>query len=126
MKVFIVDDASFIRILCRHYVQKFGFEVSGDAYDGQQALEEIRRTQPDCVIMDLALPSLNGADIMRAINKEYPHIQFIVVSALDKNFCKDQIKDIKFQNFLTKPFEPENLKEALVDAAKNMEKLKHG
>ena len=126
MRVFIVDDASFIRILCRHYVQKAGYEVCGESYDGAHALEEIRKTQPDCVIMDLTLPSLNGVEIMRKINAEYSHIRFIVVSSLDKNFCGTELEKVQYQDFLTKPFEPEDLKKALDYAAQHMEKLNHG
>lgn len=126
MRVFVVDDASFIRILCRHYIQKAGYEVCGEAYDGAQALEDIRKTQPDCVIMDLALPSINGVDIMKKINREYPHIQFVVVSSLDKNFCDTRLESVEYLQFLTKPFEPEHLKKALDLASQHMEKLQHG
>ncbi|MCC6137963.1 MAG: response regulator [Bdellovibrionaceae bacterium] len=126
MNVYIVDDASFVRILCRHYVQKAGFNVVGEAYDGLTALEEITAKQPDCVIMDLALPSLNGADIMRNINQYFPQIQFIVVSALDKNFCNLQLNDVQFLRFITKPFSAEQVIEALTSAASQMEKQKHG
>jgi len=126
MRVFVVDDASFIRILCRHYIQKAGYTVCGEAYDGAQALEDIRKTQADCVIMDLALPSINGADIMKKINREYPQIQFIVVSSLDKNFCDTRLEEVQYLQFLTKPFEPEDLKKALDLASQQMEKLQHG
>ncbi len=126
MKVFIVDDASFVRILCRHYVQKAGYSVCGEAYDGIQALEDIIEKQPDCVIMDLALPNLNGADVMKQVHKSYPQIQFVVVSALDRNFCDAQLTDVQFVKFLTKPFEPEALKLALDLAAQNMEIRNHG
>jgi YesN/AraC family two-component response regulator len=126
MNVYIVDDASFIRILCRHYVQKAGYKVIGEAYDGHTAIEEISAKQPDCVVMDLALPSVNGVDIMKRINEKYPHIQFIVISALDKNFCDDQLADVKFIEFLTKPFSPAKMEAVLHVAAANMEKQKHG
>lgn len=126
MNVYIVDDASFIRILCRHYVQKAGYAVIGEAFDGQTALEEISAKQPDCVIMDLALPSVNGADIMKRINESYPHIQFVVISALDKNFCNLQLDDVKYVKFITKPFSAEQLVDALGFAAAKLEKQKHG
>lgn len=126
MNVYIVDDASFIRILCRHYVQRAGYKVVGEAYDGQTALEEISAKQPDCVIMDMALPSINGVDVMRRINEDFPHIQFIVISALDKNFCGAQLADTKYLKFLTKPFAPEKMEEVLHTAASNMERQKHG
>lgn len=126
MNVFIVDDTSFIRILCRHYVQKAGYSVCGEAYDGIQGYEDIRKLQPDCVIVDLALPSMNGADIIARINHEFPQIQFVVISSLDKNFCDTQLEGLPIHTFLTKPFEPEAMKKALDSVAQQMEKLKHG
>ncbi len=126
MNVYVVDDASFIRILCRHYAQKAGFPVIGEAFDGQVALEEISAKQPDCVIMDLALPTINGIDIMKRVNESFPHIQFIVISALDEDFCQSQLQGVKYGNFLTKPFTAERLMQALHEAASLLEKKNHG
>lgn len=126
MNVFIVDDASFIRILCRHYVQKAGYSVVGEAYDGLLALEDISLKQPDCVIMDLALPGMNGIEIIKSINKDYPQIQFIIISALDEAFCAESLSDIHYVEFLTKPFDVKQINQALHQAEKNMEKRKHG
>lgn len=126
MNVYVVDDASFIRILCRHYTQKAGFKVVGEAHDGQVALDEIVAKQPDCVIMDLALPTINGTEIMRRVNESYPHIQFVVISALDEDFCQQQLQDIKYVDFITKPFTAERLMQALQGAALQLEKKQHG
>lgn len=76
--------------------------------------------------MDLALPTLNGAEIMKRVNESYPHIQFIVVSALDEDFCQQQLKDVKYANFITKPFTAERLMQALHEAAAQLEKKQHG
>ena len=98
----------------------------GDAYDGPVALEQICKTQPDCVIMDLALPGLNGTDIIRHVHEKFSHIQFIIVSALDEDFCKNQIEDLSYVKFITKPFDAEQISEALQLAEQNLEKAKHG
>lgn len=107
-------------------MQKAGYEVVGEAYDGQTALEEISAKQPDCVILDLALPSLNGVDIMKRVNESYPQIQFVVISALDKNFCGAQLTDTRHLKFITKPFSPEQIIEALQEAESGLEKQQHG
>jgi two-component system, chemotaxis family, chemotaxis protein CheY len=126
MKVFIVDDTSFIRILCRHYAVKAGFDVIGEAYDGKMALDAIQTAQPDCVIMDLALPNMNGAEVIRQINSSFPQIKFIIVSALDRDFCGPQIADLSFSTFITKPFTPEQVQEALINVSHALEKENHG
>lgn len=98
----------------------------GEAHDGQVALEEITAKQPDCVIMDLALPTINGIEIMKRVNENYPHIQFVVISALDEDFCQQQLQGIKYMTFITKPFTAEQLMQALHEAAGQLEKKQHG
>jgi two-component system, chemotaxis family, chemotaxis protein CheY len=126
MKVYIVDDTSFIRIICRYHLVKAGYQVVGEAHEGETAEVEIMAMQPDCVLMDLALPGKNGAEIMRVVQKVYPHIQFVVLSALDRDMLTSQYPDVYFSSYIRKPFEAQELLEAISTASLNMEKKKHG
>lgn len=126
VKLYIVDDTSFIRIICRYHLANAGYDVIGEAYDGETAELEIMATQPDCVIMDLALPGKNGAEIMHNVQKVYPHIQFIVLSALDKDMMLVQYPEVQFSSYLGKPFEAKDLLDAVNEVSHSLEKLKHG
>lgn len=126
MKVYIVDDTSFVRIICRYHLEKAGFEIVGEAYDGLLALKEIQALQPECVIMDLALPGMNGVQIMREIQADFPQIKFLVISALDKEIFERTADDLHYEGFMAKPFDGNDLVNRLV-AIKNSQKEKdHG
>jgi len=127
MKVFIVDDTSFIRIICRYHLQNEGFQVVGEAYDGAQAEQDICAAQPDCVIMDLALPSKNGAEVIRDVQAKFPHIAFVILSALDEDMLTATAPDIVYSSFVKKPFDASVLMAAVRDAIQNnVEKKAHG
>ena len=126
MKIYIVDDASFIRIICRYHIEKAGFEIVGEAYDGQQAIDARCKLQPDCVVVDLALPNKSGIEVMREVQKDFPHIQFLVISALDKDVLDRAGNDVEYASFLAKPFEGSELVERLVTIQDNQKALEHG
>ena len=54
--------------------------VVGEAGDGQEALEMVRRTHPDAVVLDVTMPRMNGVEAARAINAEFPNIRVIGLS----------------------------------------------
>jgi two-component system, chemotaxis family, chemotaxis protein CheY len=126
MKIFIVDDASFIRIICRYHLNKAGYEIIGETHDGEEAFQQIQALQPDCVIMDLALPNRNGVEVMRSLQDVFPQIHFIVVTALDRDIFDKTASDIRVSGFLTKPFEGEDLINQVKGVEKQLERESHG
>ena len=85
IRVFIVEDALFLKeALCR-VLQEAGCEISGTAEGGgEQTLLEIQKSCPDLVLMDLALPGQSGACLTRALGRICPQIQVIICSGLLK------------------------------------------
>lgn len=126
MRIFIVDDTAFIRILCRYHLTKAGHEIVGETYDGAEAVELIKSLQPDCVIVDLALPSKNGVEVMREVQPQFPQIQFIVISALDEDALNPYRDQIHYLTYLLKPFEESALIEAVQLAEEKIKKDMHG
>jgi DNA-binding NarL/FixJ family response regulator len=84
--LFVVDDHTLFRDGLRAL---FGsvedIEVVGEASDGDEAVEEIGRLQPDIVLMDIQIPKLNGIEATRRIVSEHPEIGVIVVTMLEDN-----------------------------------------
>lgn len=113
VKIYIVDDASFIRMICRYHLTKAGHDIVGESHDGETALAEILAIQPECVLVDLSLPSKSGAEIMSEVQKKYPHIQFIVITALDKDIMALTAPDVGYAAYLRKPFEGADLVKAV-------------
>jgi DNA-binding NarL/FixJ family response regulator len=81
LRIVIVDDHAVVRRGVRALLESQpGWEVSGEAATGREAIDLARRLQPDIVIMDLSLPELNGLDATRQILKESPRTEVLVLT----------------------------------------------
>lgn len=81
MKIFILDDdVNVIRILKKIIDDRNLGIVVGKATDGCEGYEEIKRIQPDLVIIDLLMPGKDGLSIVKELKKKYPEIEFVMIS----------------------------------------------
>jgi DNA-binding NarL/FixJ family response regulator len=81
LRILIVDDHAVVRRGVRSLLEtQPGWEVSGEATTGREAVDLARRLQPDVVVMDLSLPELNGLDATRQILKESPRSEILVLT----------------------------------------------
>ena len=84
IRVLIVEDHNVVRqglVALLNVVE--GLEVVGEAADGQEAIAQIRRHQPDVTLIDLRLPRLSGVDVIERIRMESPQARFIVLTTYD-------------------------------------------
>jgi DNA-binding NarL/FixJ family response regulator len=80
-RALIVDDHKIMREGLRSLLEKSGrFECVGEADDGYQAVKMATELRPDIVIMDIAMPNLNGIEATRQIKAELPEIEIVVLS----------------------------------------------
>ncbi len=81
LRILIVDDHAVVRRGVRSLLESQpGWEVSGEATTGREAVDLARRLQPDVIVMDLSLPELNGLDATRQILKESPRSEILVLT----------------------------------------------
>jgi DNA-binding NarL/FixJ family response regulator len=83
MKILIADDHTLFRESLRGLLTTHGFSVVGEARDGQQTVELARRLQPDLVLMDLAMPGLDGLAATRLISAEMPAVKIVILTGSD-------------------------------------------
>jgi DNA-binding NarL/FixJ family response regulator len=82
VRVLVVDDHPVWRDGVKADLEASGsVEVVGEAADGGDAIEQALDTMPDLVLMDLNLPTVSGADAIRRIVEETPHVKVLVLSA---------------------------------------------
>jgi two-component system chemotaxis response regulator CheY len=126
MKIMIVDDSSFIILFCRQALEKSGFDVVGEAYDGIEAIEKAQELTPDVVIMDIALPKKNGFEATESILEQNPNTKILAISALDEDWIREKALKAGCFDFLAKPFEATQLINQMENLAGESEGLKYG
>jgi len=84
ISVFLADDHAIIRDGLRLILESQGdISVVGEASNGRQAIQEVKKKCPDIVIMDIAMPELNGIDATMQIIEVCPSAHIIILSVLD-------------------------------------------
>jgi two-component system response regulator NreC len=80
-KVLLVDDHAILREGIRLVLDaQAGIAVVGEAEDGRQALDMVERLHPDVVVMDIAMPNLNGAEATRQIKRRFPQTKVVILT----------------------------------------------
>ena len=81
VRVLLAEDHVLVRTGIRALLEKIrGVEVVGEASDGHEALQLIEKLRPDIVMMDIAMPELNGLEATKYIAKEFPQVRVIILS----------------------------------------------
>jgi DNA-binding NarL/FixJ family response regulator len=81
-KVYVIEDQTILReLVCRLVEAMPGYQLLGDSGDGLEGLNACKELKPDLVIVDIMVPSLNGLEIVRQLNKELPQAKLMIFSA---------------------------------------------
>ncbi|HZR17564.1 MAG TPA: response regulator transcription factor [Verrucomicrobiae bacterium] len=103
IKVGLVEDHDVVREGLRALLQSQpDLEVVGDARDGSEAVKLVRQTSPDVVVMDIAMPVVNGLDATRQIRRAVPETKILVLSSYDDCDCVEQMVQAGVKGFLSK------------------------
>jgi DNA-binding NarL/FixJ family response regulator len=114
IKVLIADDHQIVRESLRALLEKEpGITVVGDAGEGRTALRLARELVPDVIIMDVAMPDLNGIEATRQVVAEFPEIKVIALSMHnDRRFVLNMLK-AGARGYLLKDCASQNLIKAI-------------
>lgn len=115
-KIFIVDDEPYIIMIIQDKLQKAGYEVIS-LRTGKGAMDLIRTTKPDLIIMDWMLPDTNGVDICKMIKADSGTCEIPLFMLTAKGQESDE--KLGFQcgidHYITKPFSPKSLLKLIED-----------
>jgi two-component system chemotaxis response regulator CheY len=112
-KILIVDDAAFMRMMIKEILTKNGFDVVGEASDGQQAIEKFKELEPDLVTMDITMPEMDGVTALKEIKKLNPNSKVIMCSAMGQQAMVIDAIQAGAKDFIVKPFQAERVLEAI-------------
>ena len=87
--ILIVDDSALIRRIIRETLeQQNGWEVSGEAANGREAIEKAQELRPDLIVLDLAMPVMNGLEAARALKRLLPRVPVLMFTNFDAAHLK--------------------------------------
>ena len=81
ISILLADDHALVRAGIRALVEQLPIvTVVGEARDGREALRLVKERKPDLILMDIAMPGLNGLEATARISKEFPDVRVIILS----------------------------------------------
>jgi two-component system C4-dicarboxylate transport response regulator DctD len=107
-KILIGDDSATVREVAARVLEKRGFQVA-TASSAEEGLSMIEADAPSLVIMDLALPRMNGAQALKEIRSRWPHILVIVLTGEPAGDLRNEAGKYSPQAILSKPFAADEL-----------------
>ncbi|MBM7659352.1 two-component system chemotaxis response regulator CheY [Bacillus mesophilus] len=112
-RILIVDDAAFMRMMIKDILSKNGYEVVGEAADGQQAVDLYKEHNPDLVTMDITMPEMDGITALKEIKKINPNAKVIMCSAMGQQAMVIDAIQAGAKDFIVKPFQADRVLEAI-------------
>ncbi|MBL4888721.1 MAG: response regulator [Candidatus Lindowbacteria bacterium] len=113
-RVLVVDDAKFMRSMVTDVLERFGFEICGEAADGGEAVEKWKELRPDVTTLDIVMPTVDGIEALRRIMKEDANAKVIMLTAIDQRESLKEALKLGALDFIVKPFD----EDAVVAAVK--------
>lgn len=113
LRVVLADDHLILRQALKALLEQSGIEVVADEANGVAAVAAVRRHAPDVVVLDVAMPHLNGVDAAREITKLDPHPDVILLSGLDDTRFVPEALQAGVKGFVLKTQGAEDLLRAI-------------
>lgn len=117
LKILLVDDEKeFVQTLSeRLQMRNMGTAV---VFDGESALDQVLRNQPEVMVIDLKMPGLDGMELLKQVKNLYPHIQIIVLTGHGSEQDKKKCMGLGAFSYLQKPVDINLLSQSLKNAYK--------
>ena len=127
LKVFLAEDEVIVREALRDSIpwESCGFLFSGEASDGETALEMVRTIRPDLVLTDIRMPFMDGLTFARHVREELPETKIIFISGYDDFEYARQAIEMQADQYLLKPVTRTKLIEALKTTRARIEEEQH-
>ncbi len=111
--VLIVDDSAFMRNMLRNIITQAGANVSGEAADGQEAVDKTKELQPQIVFLDIMMPNVNGLDALKQIKQEFPDVKVVMCTSAGQEKIIAEAVESGASEFVKKPFKPDEVSQVI-------------
>lgn len=111
--ILICDDAAFMRMMIKDILSKNGYNVIGEAENGNKAIEKYAELKPDLVLMDITMPELDGIGALKKIKENDSSALVIMCSAMGQQAMVIESIQAGAKDFIVKPFQADRVLEAV-------------
>lgn len=115
-KILIVDDAPIVRLMLKDIIEYHGYEICGEASNGQEAIEMYKEMKPELVTMDIIMPEKDGIEALEAILEFDPNAKVVMVTAIDQRESLMKAIRLGATDYIVKPFENDRVISAVMKA----------
>ena len=126
LRTFLVEDEFVVRENIKKMIpwEQYGYELVGEAPDGEVALPMIRKLKPDLLITDIKMPFMDGLTLSKMVRKDFPGMKIVILSGYDDfNYAKQAI-GIGVEDYLLKPITKNAFLERLTEIRNRWEQEK--
>lgn len=111
-KLLIVDDQPGIRLLLEELFKKENYQTTS-AQNGGEALQFIADDEPDCVLLDMKMPGIDGIEVLKRIKEDKPNIPVIMMTAYGELELTEKALGLGAEKYFTKPFDIFEVRDAV-------------
>lgn len=120
-RILIVDDSFYMRTMLKNMLTDAGYDVVGEAANGQQAVDLAASTSPDLITLDVILPDNTGLDVLKTIRQNDPDVKVVMCSAVGQEVIVNEALESGASAYIVKPFSEEKVLEIVGGALQNAE-----
>ena len=109
----IDDDVSFLRDLAEglHISSRATNVITAD--NAEKAIQILRTAVMDVIITDLNMPGINGFELIQRVQRQFPHIPVIIMSAYARTMVQDRLQGIRYAEYIEKPLDLAEIADAI-------------
>ena len=111
--VLVVDDSRTSRKMLKEVLTEIGFEIVGEAVNGEDGFIKYKELRPDLVTLDITMPKLDGIEALQLIRKENPEAHCVMITAAGQRDKMIQAVKYGAAEFITKPYEKDEVAKVL-------------
>ncbi|TVQ24037.1 MAG: response regulator [Spirochaetaceae bacterium] len=123
IRVLVVDDLAFMREAIRDALSETEIQVIGEAQNGRDALTMYQTAKPDVVLLDIAMPHMDGITALGKLMRIDPAARVVMCSAMDEQRLIIRAIQLGARDFVVKPFRPERIVSAVRKAGGHRERI---
>ena len=125
-KILIVDDEKMIRMGMKNAIDwmKIGIDEVFTAASGNEALEILKKEEPQIMVTDIQMTEMTGLELIKAAREVVPELRVIVLTGFDNFEYARQSLRLQVQDFFLKPIDEDDLSDAIEKQLKEIKKLK--